>query len=240
MPGNTADRIAHHLTVEILRGRPPAGTRLPTVRALAARFSVTPATIQRALARLAFQGLVRPRQGSGTLVCDPETAGDLSLLPAWLEATADDPASASTLLGDFLEVRRVLAVRLLVRHRTALIAALPELAELAGDLLTAAPRDVQALRAADIAFARALLRRTGNRAVLAILNTADALLRTVPGVAEAMYATPEANAAGMLGVLAALQTDAPDEELARQLDETLTTLDESTVIRFERHLRERT
>lgn len=230
-----ADRIARVLTVEILRGVHPVGHHLPTVRALARRFEVTPATLQRALAQLARSGLVASRQGSGTTVLDPLEAGDLSLVPAWLEATSDDPPRAAALLADFLEVRRVLAARLLVRHREALLAALPALAEAAASVPVAG--DLDALREADLGFARALVRHTGNTVVLAVLNTASEVLSTTPCAAEAMYAEPATNAASMGEILAALVAGAAD--LADTIERSIERVDAATVARFEALLTER-
>lgn len=46
------------------------GTRLPSVRELMTRHRASPATVQRAVARLAEEGLVEPRPGRGTFVAD--------------------------------------------------------------------------------------------------------------------------------------------------------------------------
>lgn len=228
---NAATRIERALTHEILRGSYGAGTRLPTVRALAKQFDVNPATVQRALARLGMRGLVEARQGSGTLVRDPASAGDLSLVPAWLVAVSDDPPRATAILADFLEVRRVLAARLVVRHRAALLEALPELGLLAADLL-AAGDDVDALRDADLAFARALMARTGNHVVLPLLNTAQELLERVPLATAAMYAEPHTNAASLVQLLAVLQADREPDALALEVERLIAMVDAATVRRF--------
>ncbi len=225
---NDAERIERVLSVQILRGDYPPGTRLPTIRALAASFAVNPATAQRAIARLERGGLVRARQGSGTVVMDPEQHGDLSLLPAWLEALSEQPTKAAALLGEFLEVRRVLAARLLVQHRGRLIEHAAELLEGARELLEA--EGIEALREADLGFARRLLKLTGNRAAQQVINAAERLLREVPAVAEAMYAEPEQNAAGMQAVMAALADPGCRPET---LEAHMAELDARTLTRFE-------
>jgi DNA-binding GntR family transcriptional regulator len=111
---NRAEQIVRTLTVAILRGEYAVGSRLPTVRALALQFNVNPATIQRSRSRLEATGLVVARQGSGTEVRDPVLAGDLSLVPAWLEALCEQPARAAQVLGEFLEVRRLVVLRLVL------------------------------------------------------------------------------------------------------------------------------
>ena len=56
-------------------GALPAGARLPSVRELMARHRASPLTVQRAVARLAAEGLVEPRPGRGTFVAAPEDGG---------------------------------------------------------------------------------------------------------------------------------------------------------------------
>ncbi|MDP6988911.1 MAG: GntR family transcriptional regulator [Planctomycetota bacterium] len=224
---NTAARVERTLTVRILRGLHPPGARLPTVRALALEFGINPATAQRAVARLERTGLVSTRQGSGTVVNDPETHGDLSLVPAWLEALDDEPERAAALLAELLEVRRILAARLLVQHRERLLEGAAELAAAASALLDA--RGIDAVRAADIAFARTLLRRTGNRAAVGVLNAAARLLEEVPAVAEAMYAEPARNTHAMQEVLALLAEPAPSPD---RIEAKLAEIDRATVARY--------
>jgi DNA-binding transcriptional MocR family regulator len=52
-----------------------SGTRLPSVRELMSRHRAGPQTVQRAIARLAGEGLVDPRPGSGTFVALPASDG---------------------------------------------------------------------------------------------------------------------------------------------------------------------
>ena len=49
----------------------PRASRLPSVRELMARHRASPVTVQRAIARLAGEGLVEPRPGRGTFVAAP-------------------------------------------------------------------------------------------------------------------------------------------------------------------------
>lgn len=48
----------------------PPGSRLPSVRELTARHRASPVTVQRAITRLAAEGVVDPRPGSGTFVAE--------------------------------------------------------------------------------------------------------------------------------------------------------------------------
>jgi hypothetical protein len=61
-------RIAHLLRAEIVRGDLPAGAQLPTQEALARRFEVSRATIQRALDELRQDGYIDSQQGRGSFV----------------------------------------------------------------------------------------------------------------------------------------------------------------------------
>jgi DNA-binding FadR family transcriptional regulator len=234
---NAAERIEQVLAERILRGEYPPGVRLPPVRALAKAFEVTPATLQRALARLERTGLVVAKQGSGITVLDPYEASDLSLLPVWLRVLEDRPEAAASLLGDFLEIRRLMAVRLLVRHRARLIAHAETLAESARKLAEAPRDDLIAVAAADLGFARALIRATGNVAALAVLNTVGRVLHDVPDVAEAMYADLDQNLASMQTVVAALGEE--PGVLGATVDDALSRIDGLTVARYLERLRDK-
>lgn len=219
----TDERIARALTREILRGDWPPSARLPTVRALARRHGVNPATVQRAVARLERAGLVTARQGSGIVVHDPVERADLALLPEWLEAGLA-PAAAGDLLAGLLELRRVVAVRLLAARREALLPHLPELAGLVAAVEAAGTPE--AARDADLALARRLLRLAGHLPALAVLNALARVLEEVPTVTEAMYGEPARNVASLRGVLAALAEPGGDVEAA------IAAVDHETVRRF--------
>lgn len=61
-------RIAAELRRDIIDGRQPVGTALPTEANLMARFGVSRSTVRAALAELKNRGLVAGRRGIGTLV----------------------------------------------------------------------------------------------------------------------------------------------------------------------------
>lgn len=225
---NAAARLEHTLTLEILRGQHPPGVRLPPVRALAARFGVNPATVQRALARLEANGLAEARHGSGVLVKDPLLHGHVSLVPVWLTALSDRPEEAAAVLTDFLEVRRILAARLLVRHRDRLMES-RAVADAAARFAEAA--EDGNLMDADLEFVRVLLREVGNRVALSVFNTAARVVTEVPAVAEAMYADPERNAAAMTRVLRAMVGHSGGA-LAHEVESILEEVDHGTVRRY--------
>ncbi len=73
------EQVRATLTTRIADGKLAAGTRLPTVRALAADLGVAPHTIARAYRELEQAGLVDTRGRAGTVVSD---GGDRALADA--------------------------------------------------------------------------------------------------------------------------------------------------------------
>jgi DNA-binding transcriptional MocR family regulator len=63
---SAVDTVVRHLRNQI--GEQPVGTRLPSVRSVVALLHVSPVTVQKALARLAGQGIVETRPGQGIFV----------------------------------------------------------------------------------------------------------------------------------------------------------------------------
>ena len=83
------------LKFRIVSGQYPAGVKLPSVRELAAAAGVNPNTMQRALAQLESEGLVRTERTSGRYVTE-----DTNLIEQLRAAAAHDIAA------DFLEKMR--------------------------------------------------------------------------------------------------------------------------------------
>lgn len=65
----SAEGLDQHLTNAIQTGRIPAGTRMPSVRALARQLGVAPGTVAKAYTGLQDRGLVAAERGRGTFVC---------------------------------------------------------------------------------------------------------------------------------------------------------------------------
>jgi DNA-binding transcriptional MocR family regulator len=87
----------------------PPGSRLPSVRELTARHRASPVTVQRAITRLAAEGVVDPRPGRGTFVAerapvppapDAVTPGPPDL--SWQEVALGARAPAAGGLADLL------------------------------------------------------------------------------------------------------------------------------------------
>jgi DNA-binding transcriptional MocR family regulator len=109
--GNTETRVIEDVRTAA-RALPP-GSRLPSVRELMARHRASPVTVQRALARLAGEGLVVPRPGRGTFVAEHLPVAGASGTPgrprvpdlAWQEvALADRPPLRAASLDQLLAV----------------------------------------------------------------------------------------------------------------------------------------
>jgi len=231
------DRIVRELAVAILRGERTPGSMLPQVRALAARYTVTLPTIQRVVAQLEAMGLVAAHQGRGTMVLDPARRGDGSLLPLQIEAFRDQPDRAATLVADFLELRRALAQLVVARIvRSALpVAELHAALEGAVTRLeTAAAQggDCDAVAAADLAFARALIDSAEQTAYAGVFNLLERLVWDVPTLRQAMYARPEENAGALRLFLTQWAAGVAADELAGLLELLLTEADRRTVEGF--------
>src|ERR1700734_2636752 len=67
---SVVDAVADKLRGEILAGRLPAGSRLPSERELSLALGVNRLTLRAALARLEALGLVATRHGAGTIVSE--------------------------------------------------------------------------------------------------------------------------------------------------------------------------
>jgi DNA-binding FadR family transcriptional regulator len=225
------ERLDRDLTIAILRGQYLPGSRLPTVRELAEECGVNPSTVQRAVARLEQKGLVTARQGSGLLVNDPTEVADLGLLPEWLTATADDPSRAARLLAEFLEIRRVVASRLLAHHRAAVLEALAGLPQALLELGHLPPDEVWR---ADLRVARLIIVATRNHAALLVLNTVSKALEELPALRRAVYEDPSSNSASLARTVELLHDDPPG--LAERLEAEMSALDARSVAAFERLL----
>lgn len=97
------DRLTTSLIDSVILGRFPVGEPLPPERDLAAALDVNRATLRQAVGRLEQIGLVTRRQGSGTIVQDPE----LLTAPEVVGRIASDERTA--FVADLLEVREALA-----------------------------------------------------------------------------------------------------------------------------------
>lgn len=225
-----AARIERELAIEILRGDRAPGSQLPSVRTLARDQGVTPPTIQRAVDRLELAGLVTVRRGSGVRVNDPADCGDLSLLPVWFEAYVDQPDRAAAVLGDFLELRRVVAAHLIRTRSRLMVAAAPELARLTARLADAT--ELAEIVEIDLAFTRVVVEAADQFAVTSIVGTTERLVQRVPFVAEALYEDRAYHRRVIRKLLTAFGSGQGADAAANALLKALESWDRRTVNRF--------
>ena len=79
------EQIRARITDLVAAGELPAGTRLPSVRALAGDLGIAPNTVVRAYRELEAAGVVRTARGKGTVVADAPPAPDDAAVGAAVE-----------------------------------------------------------------------------------------------------------------------------------------------------------
>jgi GntR family transcriptional repressor for pyruvate dehydrogenase complex len=96
-------RTLRELERQVLGGKWPVGTRLPSERAMAEIFGASRTTVREAVQHLIARGLLEARQGSGVFVLDPASQPDPAIRAAapWLAGMIDHPL----LRNDILEFR---------------------------------------------------------------------------------------------------------------------------------------
>jgi DNA-binding FadR family transcriptional regulator len=224
-----ANAIERRLALEILRGERIPGSQLPPVRRLARDHGTTAPTIQRVIDRLEAGGLVSARRGSGVTVNDPQRSGDLSLLPLWFEALAGQPERAARILGDVLELRRVMAAHLARTATPRIATAAPRLLELA--LAVGRAATLGEVVETDLAFTGAVVDAAGQSAIAAIFHATARLVREVPQLADALYGDRAYHRRVLKRAAVALARPTPAEGAA-ELEELLAAWDRRSVARF--------
>lgn len=157
------------LVADIVSRAVGAGDRLPTEAELAHRFRVSRGVARESLRSLEERGLVTVKHGVGATVL-PETEWDMfnpDVITAMLEG-----GGGVRLLREYLECRRLLeieaaalaATRATRAHLVALSDALTEMTAAAVQSPGSAFTE-ERFHAADIAFHRAVIQATGNRAL---------------------------------------------------------------------------
>ncbi len=207
-PARTVDAAADVLRRAILRGRYPAGGRLPPERALATTLGINRLTLRAALARLESEGLVRARQGDGVLVLDWRTQAALSVL-AHVKLEED-----LVLTRGVLELRRVMGAEAVAlaceRASDGDIAALEVLAR-----AQEVEKSARVFAERDLEFGRAVLVAAGNPAMVLLLNAVEGIYRAHPRLVRALHQNRAAVAQSYHGVVALLR--ARDGDNARRV-----------------------
>ncbi|MFO0666985.1 MAG: GntR family transcriptional regulator [Polyangiaceae bacterium] len=184
---SVVDAVAEQIQGEILRGRMPAGSRLPPERELAVTLGVNRLTLRAALSRLEALGLIATRHGAGTLVTHWRERAGLEALASLLNALTPDEDAWVELVVSLLEVRRVLVAEALAlaaeRHTPEDIANLRALAAEQAKRVD----DVLAYARGELVFQRAIVRAGGNVGLELILNTLARLPDEQPKLVARLY-----------------------------------------------------
>lgn len=163
----------------IVSGALEPGARIPKETALAEQYDISRGVARECLRGLEERGLVTVRHGSATTV-NPRAAWDL--LDADVITAALGGAAAVSLLGDYLECRRMIeidgaglaAARATDADVARLAACLEDMR--AAVALRRARDQERAYHRADVAFHLALVQATGNDALVSLVRRIDGAL----------------------------------------------------------------
>lgn len=148
------DDIFDDLSQRIASGELPPGLRLPTEKEFASERAVSRTVIREAVARLAAQGMVVARQGSGVFVAETAHYQAFQVTRQELSNVDDVIKLLEMRLAIETEMASLAATRRSDDDLAALRAALDAMAQEAGD--------VDDTLDADVAFHRAIARASGN------------------------------------------------------------------------------
>lgn len=234
-PRTAVHRIADALCEQIVDGTLPPHSRVPPVRALAERFDVNIATIQRVLARLEVLELIEVRHGSGATVRELSRSAGIELMPITL-ASERDPKRAGQLLADFLELRRVVAVQVVLRRVAGrrrfdvreLEAALARLRE----TIALDPADHRAISSDEVQVSRTLILAVDHTAAVYVLNVLERLMSSNDDLLQACYQDAAEGADFWEQLVQLVARPASLGQHLDTLDAAMRAIDERTVRRF--------
>lgn len=184
----------------ILSGDFAAGERLPPERRLSDELQVNRVTLRAALGRLAAEGLLATRQGSGHTVQDFRQAGGPSILPGLTEL-AEEQGRLGEVVSDLLRVRRHLALAALelIAARRPDPTPVRDAVEAFAEALDQGP---DAVAEADAAVLAAVLDATGSPVLALCLNPVREVLGRCTPLRRAMFREPRGNLAGWQALVA--------------------------------------
>jgi DNA-binding FadR family transcriptional regulator len=169
-PAGLSRAVATELVERIVAGTYPPGSALPTEPALCATFSVSRTVVRESVKMLQEKGLVRVRQGSGTVITDPDS---WNLLDEQVLAASIGSEPDVGILDDLVVTRRLLEADMAFVTARAIdeagLARLRELVDLMDTLVTDWPR----YRAADKEFHDVIMRASGNRIARGVVRSLE-------------------------------------------------------------------
>jgi GntR family transcriptional repressor for pyruvate dehydrogenase complex len=159
---HASDQVFRELASEILNRELPAGSPLPPERELSDRFGVSRIVVREAIHRLKEYELVRVRQGSPTMVLDPDRAIDIRLLGLEIDLVPPTPEG----VGAFAERQVYSAASLLdLSEQRMSVEEIDAVEKLVCEFLLLNDRDAEALRF-ERAYWTAIANGTKNRIYL--------------------------------------------------------------------------
>jgi DNA-binding FadR family transcriptional regulator len=164
-----ANKVVREILGRIFSGEYAAHSRLPSERALSEEFQISRGTVRDALGSLAELGVIAVRHGSGAYVQSPSQFG--------IPAIYLPPEIAKISLEDILCVRK--AIEGVAAEVAASRIAIPEVERLE-QLLAQAEQELDDLPAFlrhDLAFHEAIVRASGNSALLTAFESIREYLR---------------------------------------------------------------
>jgi len=181
---NLTESAAESVRLEIVNGRWAVGERIPNEAALTEMLSVSRGTVREAVRALVSQGFLETRQGSGTYVRSAvDTAGTLSRVK---RAGLRDQWEARAALD--IEAARLAAIR----HTSADIELMRRLLAQRG---TPADGGRDAFARRDIAFHKAVVAASGNRAMVELYDFfSAAILETIQSTLSGDVPEPDTKA----------------------------------------------
>lgn len=203
-----ADHVFESLVRAILAGELRPDVQLPTQRELAQQFNVSALVVRQAVHRLEDLGLVRVRQGSPTIVLDPEESTDIRLIQLQMQLSE----TGSELAASVVENQLLFVVPLLTLAERRIteqeIAVLNQLIDSVSAEVT--PLEVSNFR---IAFWRQIARATKNRLfqqqvrwwtsfVSRVESPSSSRLNQVTKIEQELYRRMTAGLAAKQGVVA--------------------------------------
>lgn len=161
------EKIVAEIEAEVLKGKLPPGTRLPSEEKLCERFGVSRTVIREAIQQLRGRALLRTTKGSGTYIADPSLDSFTTAMASY---------AALVVEADFMEL---IDFRILIETECARLAAVN-----AGETILKSLRTIlssmekaKSLRPqfsqADIAFHLAIARGSGNQIYASVLGALE-------------------------------------------------------------------
>lgn len=188
------DDVTDSIALQIAAGVYGPGTKLPSVRNLAAEHHINPSTVQVVLARLEGAGFGEAHQGVGFIVRDIRLYGGIETWRYLFRFARQLPDLATKMLADMLATRRMTvgeAVHAIAEHPDRYDPAPVRQAVQQFELLAAHQAGIEHLARAEVHAVRMTVAATGQGVALAVFNSVGELLLEVPEVLQAMYADIE-------------------------------------------------